>query len=172
MRYLLILLTLAACDGESLDEKITKEFNAAPHEGDGESHLRNIRQLTNGGENAEAYWSFDETQLIFQSTRPPFTADQIFTMGADGSNQTLVSTGKGRTTCAYFLPGDKKILYASTHAAGRRAAARPPIDRRGYVWADLRQATTSTLRTRTAPTRKNLTNSPGYDAEATISPDG
>ncbi len=108
MRYLLILLAIAACRGVEIREETSGK----------ETHLKNITQLTFGGENAEAYWSFDETKLIFQSTRPPFAADQIFVMGADGSNQTLVSTGKGRTTCAYFFPGDKKILYSSTHAAG------------------------------------------------------
>ena len=100
----------------------------------GERHLTNLRQLTFGGENAEAYWSFDETQLIFQSTRPPFTADQIFTMGADGSAVTLVSTGKGRTTCSYFLPGDERILYASTHQGGDEPPP-PPDHSKGYVWA-------------------------------------
>ena len=135
-----------------------------------EKHLRNIRQLTNGGENAEAYWSFDETKLIFQSTRPPFRADQIYTMGADGSKQTLVSTGKGRTTCAYFLPGDKKILYASTHGADSKPP-KPPDHSRGYVWAiypsyDIYVANAD------GSDPKNLTNRPGYDAEATVSPTG
>jgi Tol biopolymer transport system component len=160
MRFLTILLVALASCGEKLDR--------AP-EGP-EKHLRNIRQLTFGGENAEAYWSFDETRLIFQSTRPPFKADQIFIMGADGSNPTLVSTGKGRTTCAYFLPGDDRILYASTHAAGDAPPA-PPDRSRGYVWAvypsyDIYVANADG----TDPV--NLTNRPGYDAEATVSPTG
>src|SRR5216117_1916528 len=69
-----------------------------------ETHLRNIRQLTHGGTNAEAYFSSDGKKLIFQSTREPYKCDQIFTMKTDGSNLRLVSTGKGRTTCSYFTP--------------------------------------------------------------------
>ena len=135
-----------------------------------ETHLSNVRQLTNGGENAEAYWSFDEKSLIFQSTRPPFKADQIFTMRADGSDVKLVSTGKGRTTCAYFLPGDKRIVYASTHAAG--AAPPPPPDRsRGYVWP-IYASYEIYVADVDGKNPKNLTNSPGYDAEATVSPVG
>ncbi len=80
-----------------------------------EKHLKNIKQLTFGGENAEAYFSFDEKKLVFQSTREPFKCDQIFIMNIDGSEVRLVSTGKGRTTCSYFLPGDKEIIYSSTH---------------------------------------------------------
>src|SRR5512144_2782506 len=79
---------------------------------DTEKHLRNIRQLTNGGENAEAYFSTRFDRLSFQSTRPPYACDQIFTMDLAGGNVSLVSTGRGRTTCAYNLPGDTTILYA------------------------------------------------------------
>jgi len=159
MRWFWLILALAAC-GEAKKER-SKE---------GEWRLANIRQLTDGGENAEAYWSFDETKLIFQSTRPPFTADQIFTMNADGSEQKLVSTGKGRTTCAYFMPGDKQILYASTHAAGDKPP--PPPDRsKGYVWAiyDSYDIWVADL---DGSNPRNLTDHPGYDAEATISPTG
>src|SRR5204863_9834449 len=89
----------------------------------GERHLRNIRQLTSGGENAEAYFSPDGTRLIFQSTRDNVPCDQIFTMKIDGSDVHRVSTGAGRTTCGYFYPGGTEILFASTHKAG---AACPP----------------------------------------------
>jgi Tol biopolymer transport system component len=82
-----------------------------------ESHLRNIRQLTFGGENAEAYFSYDGKQIIFQSTRDPYKCDQMFTMNPQGSSVKLVSTGKGRTTCGYFTPDGKRIIYASTHLA-------------------------------------------------------
>src|SRR5262245_28689730 len=80
-----------------------------------ETHLRNIRQLTFGGENAEAYLSADGKRIILQSTREPYKCDQIFTMNVDGSNVRLVSTGKGRTTCSYFTPDGNRIIYASTH---------------------------------------------------------
>src|SRR5207302_7707918 len=93
----------------------------------------NIRQLTHGGQNAEAYWSPDGKRLIFQSTRKGYECDQIFIMNADGSGQKLVSTGKGRTTCGYFLADGKHIVYASTHVAGD---ACPPSHARskGYGW--------------------------------------
>ena len=77
------------------------------------NHLSNIRQLTRGGQNAEAYWSPDGKRLIFQSTRPPYGCDQIFLMNADGSDQHLVSTGKGRTTCGYFLGVGKDLAVRS-----------------------------------------------------------
>jgi len=77
-------------------------------------HLGGFSQLTHGGQNAEAYWSPDGKRLIFQTTRPPYECDQIFIMNADGTDQHLVSTGKGRTTCGYFLADNKHIVYAST----------------------------------------------------------
>ena len=82
------------------------------------SHLSGFIQLTHGGQNAEAYWSPDGKRLIFQTTRPPYECDQIFLMNADGTDQHLVSTGKGRTTCGYFLGDNQHIVYASTHLAG------------------------------------------------------
>src|SRR5689334_13710760 len=81
------------------------------------AHLDNYRQLTHGGQNAEAYWSPDGKRLIFQSTRPPHECDQMYIMNADGSDQHMVSTGKGRTTCGYFLADNRRIVYASTHGA-------------------------------------------------------
>ncbi len=128
--------------------------------------LSNTRQLTSGGENAEAYWSPDGTRLIFQSTRGQLKCDQIFVMNADGSNQHMVSTGKGRTTCGYFLPDGKHILYASTHLAGDSCP--PPADRsKGYLWAvypsyDIFEANED------GTALKRLTEASGYDAEATI----
>lgn len=128
--------------------------------------LSNIKQLTNGGENAEAYWSPDGKRLIFQSTRGNLKCDQIFVMNADGSDQHMVSTGKGRTTCGYFLPDNKHILYASTHLAGD--ACPPEADHsKGYVWAvypgyDIFEAKDD------GSDLKRLTNAPGYDAEATV----
>ena len=73
-----------------------------------ERHLKNIRQLTEGGENAEAYFSPDGTRLIYQSTRPDYPCDQIYTMKIDGTDKQRVSTGTGRTTCGYFYPGGKR----------------------------------------------------------------
>lgn len=129
-------------------------------------HLANIHQLTHGGQNAEAYWSPDGKRLIFQSTRPPYQCDQIFIMNADGSDQRLVSTGKGRTTCGYFLKDGKQFVYASTHEASE-ACPKPPDRSKGYVWGvfpgyDIYLATDD------GKIRKKLTDASGYDAEATV----
>ncbi|HEX4134934.1 MAG TPA: hypothetical protein VHY84_10020 [Bryobacteraceae bacterium] len=126
----------------------------------------NVHQLTSGGENAEAYWSPDGKRLIFQSTRGTSKCDQIYTMNADGSNQRMVSTGKGRTTCGYFLPDNEHILYASTHLASEGCP--PEADHsKGYVWAvyagyDIFSAKAD------GSDLKRLTSAPGYDAEATV----
>jgi TolB protein len=130
------------------------------------SYLGEPRQLTNGGENAEAYWAPDGKRIIFQSTRPPYGCDQIFIMNADGSNQHLVSTGKGRTTCGYFLPDNKHIVYASTHLAGDSCPA-PPDRSKGYVWGVF-PGYDIFLATDDGKIEKRLTDTPGYDAEATI----
>jgi TolB protein len=98
-----------------------------------ERHLRNIRQLTFGGENAEAYFSPDGTRLIFQSTRGGAACDRIYTMRIDGSDLHRVSTGTGRTTCGYFYPGGHDILFASTHKAGAQCPPKPTFEH-GYVW--------------------------------------
>jgi len=135
-----------------------------------ETHFASLRQLTFGGENAEAYLSFAEDQLIFQSTRDGLGCDQIFTMSIDGSNVQMVSSGKGRTTCSYFLPGDQKILYASTHAAADDCL--PPPDRsKGYVWK-LYDEYDIYVANADGSDVQVLSASPGYDAEATISPRG
>jgi Tol biopolymer transport system component len=147
---------------------ITQALEALEKEG--ESRLDRIRQLTSGGENAEAYWSPDGKQLVFQSTRPPLKADQIFIMNADGSDQRMVSTGKGRTTCAYFFKDGKRILYASTHLAGDEPPP-PPDFSLGYVWGVFPSYDLFTVNT-DGTDLKRLTDTPGYDAEATVSPDG
>src|SRR5438046_2850506 len=94
---------------------------------EGERHFRSVKQLTFGGENAEAYFSADGKKLIFQSTRDGYPADQIYIMNTDGSGVHRVSTGKGRCTCSYFMKGDQRILYSSTHLAS--AEPPPPPDR-------------------------------------------
>jgi TolB protein len=135
-----------------------------------EKHLSNVRQLTFGGQNAEAYFSADGKRLIFQSTRDEFECDQIFTMNTDGSEVHKVSTGKGRTTCAYFYPNGKKILYSSTHLADPRCPPRPDFSR-GYVWAVYSGYDIFTAKPDGSNLRQ-LTHTPGYDAEATFSRDG
>ena len=135
-----------------------------------ERHLANLRQLTSGGENAEAYFSPDGTRLIYQSTRPEYPCDQIYTMRVDGSDVRRVSTGTGRTTCGYFYPGGAQILFASTHEASTACPPRPSFAR-GYVWPiypgyDIYRAAADG--SKLTP----ITRTPGYDAEATIAPDG
>ncbi len=155
-----LLPALVAC--QAPDEPATADATA-------ERHLSNLRQLTFGGENAEAYFSFDGQRLIFQATRDGGRCDQIFVMGTDGSGITRVSSGKGRTTCAYFLKDGRQFVYGSTHLGSEDCPPRPDFSQ-GYVWpvypdydiflSDFNQALT------------RLTDSPGYDAEATLSPDG
>jgi Tol biopolymer transport system component len=134
-----------------------------------ERHLANVRQLTFGGENAEAYFSFDGKRLSYQSSAN-HGCDQIYTMNVDGSDKRLLSSGQGRTTCAHYYPDGRSLLYASTYLGG---AACPPVPSmaQGYVWPvydsyDIfRVSSDGSGLTR-------LTSTPGYDAEATIARDG
>ncbi len=164
-----ILVLAVAAAAASLAGALGAQAPSAPQQGI-EKHLTNIKQLTFGGENAEAYFSADGTRLIFQSTRAGNPCDQIYTMKIDGSDERRVSNGTGRTTCGYYYPGGKTILFASTHAASPECPPKPSYAR-GYVWPiydgyDIYRANADG----SAPTP--LTRTPGYDAEATIAPDG
>ena len=136
----------------------------------GERNLKNIKQLTFGGENAEAYFCPDGKRLIFQSKRHGRHCDQIYTMKIDGSKTRMVSTGTGRTTCTYFFNKGKNILYASTHEGARECPPTPDFSR-GYVWPIYPDYDIYTS-TADGKNLKKLTDTPGYDAEATVSPDG
>lgn len=136
----------------------------------GEKHLRNIRQLTFGGENAEAYFSADGKKLIFQSTREGHGCDLIYTMNIDGSDVRLISNEKGRTTCSYFFPNDKRVLYSSTHLYSKDCPPRPDFSK-GYVWAIYPSYDIFTARS-DGSDLKPLTNTDGYDAEATVNSKG
>lgn len=135
-----------------------------------ETHLRNLRQLTFGGENAEAYFSADDRRLIFQAHRGAGNCDQIYIMDREGDSPQMVSTGTGRTTCAYFFPDGQRILYASTHL-GSAACPPPPDYSRGYVWP-LEKTYDLFTANPDGSDLQRLTATPGYDAEATISRDG
>ncbi|MHC4829150.1 MAG: TolB family protein [Planctomycetota bacterium] len=163
----------AGTPGEAAPKAPAKPDTApegTPAETPNEPRLKNIRQLTNGGENAEAYLSFDEKMLAFQSTRPPYECDQIFVMGIDGKDPTLVSTGTGRTTCAYYMPDGKSVLFASTHLGGE-ACPEKPDHSQGYVWP-LYPSFDIFVRNLETQELTQLTSAPGYDAEATVSPTG
>lgn len=145
----------------------------------GETHLRNIRQLTFGGNNAEAYWSFDDKQLIFQSDWNeinPQPCDQIFKLNVDssplqnGSRYMRVSTGTGRTTCSYFLK-DGKIIYASTYKSGDKCPEYEHFSGGRYVWPIFKSYDIYTANA-DGSDPKLLIGGDGYDAEATVSPDG
>jgi Tol biopolymer transport system component len=135
----------------------------------GEQHLANVRQLTFGGENAEAYFSHDGRRLIFQSTRDGRRCDQQYVMNIDGSDVRRVSTGGGKTTCGYFYDGDRKIFFGSTHAADTACPPKPDPSK-GYVWGldpyDIYTANPD------GSSLRRLTNYGVYTAEGTLSPDG
>ena len=161
---ILLLFLLAAMMG--------RKVLSAPADLDNpqETHLRNLRQLTFGGENAEAYFSADDRRLIFQTHQGEGSCDQIYVMDREGGSPRLVSTGKGRTTCAYFFPDGQRILYASTHL-GSAACPPPPDYSRGYVWPLEKSYDIFTAKPDGSGLQR-LTATPGYDAEATISRDG
>jgi Tol biopolymer transport system component len=166
--FLILLIAAAPIVLNSRSENASPQDNnlALPQE----KHLRNVKQLTFGGQNAEAYFSSDGRKLIFQSTRDGHECDQIYTMNIDGSDVKLVSTGDGRTTCAYFFPGDKRILYSSTHLGSKQCPPRPDFSQ-GYVWAVYDTFDIFTAKP-DGSDLKQLTNVPGYDAETTVSRDG
>ncbi|HTY05773.1 MAG TPA: hypothetical protein VMC86_04585 [Gemmatimonadales bacterium] len=136
-----------------------------------ERHLAHPRQLTHGGQNAEAYYSHDGSRLIFQHTPPPDTAgcDQEFIVNVDGSGLHRVSDGLGRTTCGWFFAGDTRVFYSSTEAQGPACPPRPDYSH-GYVWAlydyDIYASDPD------GSHKVRLTANKGYDAEGTLSPDG
>ena len=142
-----------------------------------EAYFASMKQITFGGDNAEAYWSFNDQNIIFQSNNSNWgvSCDQLFVMQRDEVfdqfQPKMVSTGDGRTTCAYFLPGNKYFIYASTHEFQDQCPETPLRVEGKYVWpiysaydiykADLEGNIVA-----------KLTDEPGYDAEATVSPKG
>ena len=183
--FILLIFFFTACEPtQSTVDTSTDEaeaYNAAEDSlrFEGEKYLRNIRQLTFGGNNAEAYWSKDGKQLVFQSDWSEINSqgcDQIYVMNVDGSpisgdsKYQLVSTGKGRTTCSYFMP-DERIVYGSTHEGSLECP--PPVfaNQGRYVWPIYDTYDIYTANPDGSDTQL-LISGPGYDAEATVSPDG
>ena len=183
MKYLaslLVLVILFSCTptkeekGESSEDKSVTN----PLIYDNESHFTNMKQLTFGGDNAEAYWSFDNSTLIFQSNNSDWgvSCDQIFYMDPQTDNLAnnppkMVSTGLGRTTCAYFLPGNQTFVYGSTHLGGDACPVEPERVPGRYVWPvyESYDIFTADLEGNII---NQLTDFEGYDAEATLSPQG
>lgn len=178
-----MILILTACGGSVSEENESDAYSGETKKSevhyDGETHFTTIQKLTNGGDNAEAYWSFDGSKLVFQVTNEAWgqECDQImlfdpFKQDIVNGRPSLVSTGFGRTTCSYFLPGDSTILYASTHLGDSLCPPKPEKREDGkYVWPiyssfDIFVADTN------GNLIKQITDTPGYDAEATVSPQG
>ncbi|NNM18149.1 MAG: hypothetical protein HKP24_06215, partial [Croceitalea sp.] len=181
LAFIFTLVFIASCkQGQKTDAPINEnEITSAadsliyPEE----KHFKSLRQVTFGGDNAEAYWSFDDAQLVFQSNYAEWglECDQIFTMDRDAifnaNKPKMVSTGMGRTTCSYFMPDNKHILYGSTHL-DNEACPEVPLRKNGkYVWPvyDSFDIFVADLEGNIVD---QLTNEPGYDAEATVSPKG
>ena len=178
-----LLLVFFGCKTDSKKPLPEKENSSSVMAGadtliyEEERHFKAIRQVTFGGDNAEAYWSFDDSKLLFQSNNPGWgmQCDQMFLMNFEetfkDSKPPMISTGMGRTTCGYFLPDNEQFIYASTHLVNKECPEVPLRKNGKYVWpvydsfdifvADLKGNIVT-----------QLTNEPGYDAEATVSPQG
>jgi Tol biopolymer transport system component len=152
-RIHLLLLLLGACNTSGT--------------GYNDSNFRNIRQVTTAGTHAEAYWSFDSEKLILQAKREGDAADRIYSLELGTGDLKSLSSGDGKTTCAYWLP-DSRYIYSSTHHHGK-VPPPPPDPSLGYVWKLHREFD---VFLNDSGTLKQLTNNDGYDAEATVSPDG
>jgi Tol biopolymer transport system component len=137
---------------------------------EGETHFKHMKQITFGGENAEAYFNKDASLLSFQSKRDGARCDAIYLMNTDGSNVRKISGGKGVTTCAFIFPGREKLLYASTHA-DMQTCPPPPDYSKGYVWPLHAEYDIYTADFK-GKILQRLTHTGGYDAEAVLSPDG
>ncbi len=170
VRYSIVLALLVFVSHEASSQEKDLRYEK-------EVHFKNVKQFTFKGENAEAYWSFDNKSVVFQSTNPDWDApcDQIFVFdvesGALTTKPKMVSTGLGRTTCSYFMPGNKTIVYASTHKASKECPPLPDRKDGRYVWPiyDTYDIFIADLNGKII---RQLTKRKGYDAEATVSPKG
>lgn len=164
----LFAFVFAACSSNPGKQAATSSTDTLWYAG--EKHLSNVRQLTFGGQNAEGYFSFDERFITFQSTRDEFECDQQYIMELATGKTWMISSGKGRTTCGYFLPGDKKVLFSSTHLKAESCPP-PPDYSRGYVW-QVSPEYDIFVSDVDGKNMRQLASSGRYDAEATVSPIG
>ena len=167
---MVVLAGMAGCGGTQPMEPEAEPPTAPDGMPGEEVHLANARQLTFGGENAEAYFAFDGNRLILQSTLEGAPCDQIYTMELDGTNTRMVSSGEGRTTCGYFFPDGESIVYASTHLGGAECPPEPGFEM-GYVWPVYDSYDIFTANPDGSGLTR-ITDADGYDAEATVGPDG
>jgi TolB protein len=156
----------ASIDGASDPDSLAVDANPE------ETNLSNLRQMTFGGQNAEAYWSANGKKITYQARQPGYPDEQIFTMNADGSNKTLMSTGKGRCTCSYYTPNGKWLYFSSTHE--KNEGPQKPLDMsKGYFW--MVNPDFAMYRRSTDPKNSKLElvlRMNGYVAETTIAPNG
>ncbi len=163
--HVAVLLAAAAFAAAAPVSAQTGTWPAEP----GESHLSNLRQLTNGGENAEAYWSADGKWITFQSSREGRTCDQQYVMKADGSDLKRISDGRGKTTCGWFFPDGKRLFFGASTAHDSACPPKPDPSK-GYVWP-LDKYDIFTVN-RDGSNFKRLTNYDVYTAEGVLSPNG
>jgi len=136
-----------------------------------ESHISNVRQMTFGGQNAEAYWNRDGKKITYQTRQPGYPDEQVFIMNADGSKKTLVSTGKGRCTCSYFTPDNKWVYFSSTHE--KNEGAQKPLDMsKGYFWMVNPEFSLYRRLANGSGGAQKILDLGSYVAETTIAPNG
>jgi TolB protein len=171
------VLTMAACNNSAPKSEAETPAPDTLRYAE-EVHLANLRMMTNGGDNAEAYWSFDDRFLVFQATNEAWGADcdQIYMMDVNGQRletipPQLLSTGRGRTTCSFFMPGNQSVLYASTHHMQENCPPEPERAGGKYVWAIYPEFDIFTADLK-GNVLAQLTDTPGYDAEGVVSPKG
>jgi len=175
----IIIIIFSSCQNPNKKNEESYKIELDTLKYENEVHLKNLKQLTFGGDNAEAYWSFNDKKLVFQAKNEKWGAlcDQIYISNYDNYNMKneipkMISTGMGRTTCSYFMPGDTSIIYASTHLADSLCPEEPKRrEDRKYVWP-IYETFDIFISDLEGNINQQLTNEIGYDAEATVSPLG
>ncbi len=163
------LVTACSAPQATTSPTPTAAVNIARPSDTGEPHLTNIRQITDGGENAESYFSSDGKWVTFQSSRDGRTCDQQYVMRTDGTGTRRVSNGNGKTTCGWFLPGGDRLFFGSSHLHDSLCPPKPDPSK-GYVWP-LDKFDIFTVN-RDGSDMRRLTSYDAYTAEGVLSPDG